>query len=42
MSRAESRANSTTERLFLPSIVLMLGFLVFLMYPAGVSLAHLP
>lgn len=40
MSEAESRANSTTERLFLPSIVLMIGFLIFLMYPAGVSLAH--
>jgi len=40
MSDAEARANSTTERLFLPSIVLMLGFMVFLMYPAGVSLAH--
>jgi tight adherence protein C len=40
MSDAESRANSTTERLFLPSIVLMLAFMVFLMYPAGVSLAN--
>ncbi|HXY44243.1 MAG TPA: type II secretion system F family protein [Acidimicrobiales bacterium] len=40
MSEAQSRANSTTERLFLPSIVLMIGFLVFLMFPAGVSLTH--
>ena len=40
LSEAEAKANSTTERLFLPSIVLMLGFMVFLMYPAGVSLAH--
>lgn len=40
LAEAESKANSTTERLFLPSIVLMLGFLVFLMYPAAVSLAH--
>lgn len=40
MSLAQSQANSVTERLFLPSIVLMLGFLVFVMYPAGVSLAH--
>jgi tight adherence protein C len=40
MSEAQARANSTTERLFLPSIILMLGFLVFLIYPAGVSLSH--
>ena len=40
MSEAESRANSTTERLFLPSIILMVAFMVFLMYPAGVSLAN--
>jgi Flp pilus assembly protein TadB len=40
MSMAASRANSTTERLFLPSIVLMIGFLIFVMFPAGVSLAH--
>ena len=41
ISDAEAKANSTTERLFLPSIVLMLAFLVFLMYPAGVRLAGL-
>lgn len=40
MSDAQSSANSTTERLFLPSIILMVGFMVFLMYPAGVSLAN--
>ncbi|MGH9169604.1 MAG: hypothetical protein ACRD0Z_01815 [Acidimicrobiales bacterium] len=40
MAEELSHANSTTERLFLPSIVLMLGFMVFLMYPAGVSLSH--
>jgi tight adherence protein C len=38
MSEAESRANSTTERLFLPSILLMGGFLIFILYPAGVGL----
>jgi len=40
MSDAQARANSTTERLFLPSIILMTGFMVFLMYPAVVSLAN--
>jgi tight adherence protein C len=40
MSAAASRANSTTERLFLPSIILMVGFMVFLMYPVGVTLAN--
>jgi Flp pilus assembly protein TadB len=38
LNDAQAKANSTTERLFLPSIVLMLGFLIFLMYPAGISL----
>jgi len=40
LSEASAEANATTERLFLPSIVLMLGFLVFLMYPAAVTLGH--
>ncbi|HEV8064164.1 MAG TPA: hypothetical protein VGP46_05000 [Acidimicrobiales bacterium] len=40
MNQALARANATTERLFLPSIVLMLGFMVFLLYPAGVTLSH--
>lgn len=40
LNDAQAKANSTTERLFLPSIVLMLGFLIFLMYPAGVSLTR--
>ncbi len=41
MAEAQGEANATTERLFLPSIVLMLAFVMFLMYPAGVRLAHL-
>jgi Flp pilus assembly protein TadB len=40
MSDAQSRANSMTERLFLPSIILMVGFMVFLLYPVGASLAN--
>lgn len=40
MSSAEAEANATTERLFLPSIVMMIAFVMFLMYPAGVRLAH--
>jgi Flp pilus assembly protein TadB len=39
-ANAQGRANAATERLFLPSIVLMLGFVVFLMYPAGVTLSR--
>jgi tight adherence protein C len=31
---AESAANATTERLFLPGALLLLGFLVFIGYPA--------
>lgn len=38
ISDAEAKANSTTERLFLPSIILMFAFLIFLMFPAGVRL----
>ncbi len=30
----ESKANSVTERLFLPSVLLLLGFLIFVGYPA--------
>ncbi|MFZ2056853.1 MAG: type II secretion system F family protein [Acidimicrobiales bacterium] len=41
MADAQGRANATTERLFLPAIVLMLGFVVFLVYPAAVTLSHL-
>jgi Flp pilus assembly protein TadB len=41
MADAHGRANATTERLFLPAIVLMLGFVVFLIYPAGVTLSRL-
>ena len=40
MAEAQGRANATTERLFLPAVVLMLGFVVFLIYPAGVSLTR--
>ena len=41
MSDAQGRANATTERLFLPAIVLMVGFIVFLVYPAAVTLSRL-
>lgn len=40
LAEAESEANAVTERLFLPSIVLMLGFLVLVGYPALVTVAH--
>jgi Flp pilus assembly protein TadB len=40
LNDAEADANATTERLFLPSIVLMLGFLLFVGYPAVVTLMH--
>jgi tight adherence protein C len=33
-AEAESAANATTERLFLPGALLLLGFLVFIGYPA--------
>lgn len=39
-AEAEERANATTERLFIPSVILMLGFMIFLMYPAGIALSH--
>jgi Flp pilus assembly protein TadB len=38
LADAQAEANATTERLFLPSIVLMLAFMLFLMYPAAVRL----
>lgn len=40
LADAEAEANATTERLFLPSIVLMFGFLVFVGYPAVITLTH--
>jgi Flp pilus assembly protein TadB len=40
LNEAEADANATTERLFLPSIVLMLGFLLFVGYPAVVTLTN--
>ena len=38
---AQGRANATTERLFLPAILLMIAFVLFLIYPAAVTLSHL-
>jgi tight adherence protein C len=40
MAAAQAEAREVTERLFLPSIILMMAFMVFLMYPAAVRLAH--
>jgi len=40
MAEAQGRANAITERLFVPAIVLMIGFVVFLIYPAGVTLSR--
>jgi hypothetical protein len=34
LAEAESEANSVTERLFLPGVFLLVGFLVFIAYPA--------
>ncbi len=34
LAEAEMRANRATERLFLPSMLLLMGFLIFLGYPA--------
>ena len=34
LSESEAQANAVTQRLFLPGIVLLLGFLVFIGYPA--------
>jgi tight adherence protein C len=41
MAEAQRRAKATTERLFLPAMVLMVGFVVFLIYPAGVTLSRI-
>lgn len=41
IAQAEAEANATTERLFLPSILLMLSFMIFIVYPAGARLAGL-
>lgn len=38
LAAAEAEANATTERLFLPSVVLMVAFMLFLLYPAAVGL----
>jgi Flp pilus assembly protein TadB len=40
LAESEAEANSVTERLFLPSVVLMLGFLLFIGYPAVVTISH--
>src|SRR5271165_6883497 len=40
MADAQGQANAITERLFVPAIVLMIGFVVFLIYPAGVTLSR--
>ena len=34
LAEAESEANTVTERLFLPGVLLLVGFLVFIAYPA--------
>jgi Flp pilus assembly protein TadB len=34
LAESEMRANRATERLFLPSMLLLLGFLIFIGYPA--------
>jgi len=34
LAREESEANALTERLFLPGILLLIGFLIFMAYPA--------
>lgn len=41
MTEQRAEANATTERLFLPSILLMCSFLLFLIFPAGARLGHL-
>ena len=41
MTQQRAEANATTERLFLPSILLMCSFLLFLLFPAGARLGHL-
>jgi tight adherence protein C len=40
LAEAEAEANAMTERLFLPSVVLMFGFLLFVGYPALVTVTH--
>ena len=34
LAEAESEANAVTERLFLPGVLLLIGFLIFIAYPA--------
>jgi Flp pilus assembly protein TadB len=40
LAESEAEANAVTERLFLPSVVLMLGFLLFIGYPAVVTITQ--
>jgi tight adherence protein C len=40
LAEAEAEANAMTERLFLPSVVLMFGFLLFVGYPALVTVTR--
>ncbi|HEV2361037.1 MAG TPA: type II secretion system F family protein [Acidimicrobiales bacterium] len=40
LAESEAEANAVTERLFLPAVVMMLGFLLFICYPAVVTVAH--
>ena len=40
LAEAEAAANSATERLFVPSVVLMFGFVLFVGYPALVTVTH--
>ncbi len=39
LAEAEAEANSTTEKLFVPAVVMMLGFLLFIGYPALVTVS---
>jgi Flp pilus assembly protein TadB len=39
LADAESEANTVTERLFLPGVLLLVGFLVFVAYPAAARIA---
>jgi len=39
LADAEARANAVTERLFLPGVLLLIGFLLFIGYPAVARIA---
>jgi tight adherence protein C len=40
LAEAEAAANATTERLFFPSVLLMFGFVIFVGYPALVTVTR--